>query len=233
MAKQAEKIAAIVPLEDIEQAIYLIRGRKVLLDRDLASLYHVETRVLNQAVTRNLRRFPDDFMFELTRQEIMRISQTVTSSVDLKFSKRVRGFTEQGVAMLSSMLRSERAIDVNIAIMRTFVRFPPTSNVRLLVLDRGRLFSGVLPRPHERKGADRERAVIGRARKTSLTNGLFDIWLGPMPSESPDEPLDELFDFLGRSSIMPFGRGGVLSPSCAKDPLRRAGRLEPFALFRP
>ncbi|MCP4675827.1 MAG: ORF6N domain-containing protein, partial [Deltaproteobacteria bacterium] len=122
MAKQAKKIAEIAPLEDIEQAIYLIRGRKVILDRDLAALYHVETRVLNQAVTRNLRRFPDDFMFELTRQEIMRISQTVTSSVDLKFSKRVRGFTEQGVAMLSSVLRSERAIDVNIAIMRTFVK---------------------------------------------------------------------------------------------------------------
>ncbi len=79
MAKQAKKITEIVPLEDIEQAIYLIRGRKVILDRDLAALYHVETRVLNQAVTRNLRRFPDDFMFELTRQEIMRISQTVTS----------------------------------------------------------------------------------------------------------------------------------------------------------
>ncbi len=92
------------------------------MDRDLAALYHVETRVLNQAVTRNLRRFPDDFMFELTRQEIMRISQTVTSSVALQFSKRVRGFTEQGVAMLSSVLRSERAIDVNIAIMRTFVK---------------------------------------------------------------------------------------------------------------
>lgn len=111
-----------VPPERIEQAIYLIRGQKVILDRDLAALYGVETRVLNQAVTRNTRRFPDDFMFELTREEIMRISQTVISSADLKFSNRVRAFTEQGVAMLSSVLRSERAVDVNIAIMRTFVK---------------------------------------------------------------------------------------------------------------
>jgi len=123
MVKQAKKKdVALVPSERIEQAIYLMRGLKVMLDRDLAALYQVETRVLNQAVTRNLRRFPDDFMFELTREEIMKISQTVISSADLKFSKRVRAFTEQGVAMLSSVLRSERAMDVNITIMRTFVK---------------------------------------------------------------------------------------------------------------
>jgi hypothetical protein len=113
---------AIIPAERIEQSIYLIRGHKVMLDRDLAALYGVETRALNQSVTRNLRRFPNDFMFELTREEIMRISQTVTSSADLKFSKSVRCFTEQGVAMLSTVLRSARAIDVNIAIIRTFVK---------------------------------------------------------------------------------------------------------------
>ena len=122
MKQAKKKDIALVPSERIEQAIYLIRGLKVMLDRDLAALYQVETRVLNQAVTRNLRRFPDDFMFELTREEITRISQTVTSSADLKFSKRVRAFTEQGVAMLSSVLRSERAMDVNITIMRTFVK---------------------------------------------------------------------------------------------------------------
>ncbi len=113
---------AIIPLERIERAILLIRGQKVMLDRDLATLYGVDTRTLNQAVTRNMHRFPSDFMFELTREEIMRISQSVTSSADLKFSKRVRVFTEQGVAMLSSVLRSSRAVQVNIAIMRTFVR---------------------------------------------------------------------------------------------------------------
>jgi len=110
-----------VPVERIEKAIFLIRGEKVMLDRDLAALYGVETRVLNQAVRRNLDRFPDDFMFQLTREEIMGISQFVTSS-DLKFSKRVTAFTEQGVAMLSSVLRSKRAIAVNVEVMRAFVR---------------------------------------------------------------------------------------------------------------
>src|SRR5688572_16609532 len=80
-----------------------------MLDRDLAELYGVETRVLNQSGRRNLERFPEDFMFELTRDEIEGISQFVTSS-NLKFSKRVTVFTEQGVAMLSSVLRSKRAI---------------------------------------------------------------------------------------------------------------------------
>ena len=110
-----------IPVERIEKSIYLIRGEKVMLDRDLAELYGVETRVLNQSVRRNLERFPSDFMFELTRDEIVGISQFVTSS-NLKFSKRVSVFTEQGVAMLSSVLRSKRSISVNIEVMRTFVR---------------------------------------------------------------------------------------------------------------
>jgi DNA-binding PadR family transcriptional regulator len=110
-----------VPAEQIEQAIFLIRGKKVMLDRNLAKLYGVETRVLNQAVQRNIERFPDDFMFDLTREEIMRISQIVTSS-KIKYSKKVYAFSEQGIAMLSSVLRSSRAIQVNIEIMRAFVR---------------------------------------------------------------------------------------------------------------
>ena len=111
----------LVPIELIASKIYLIRGLKVMLDKDLAELYDVETRVLNQAVSRNIERFPEDFMFSLTREEIMRISQIVTSS-EIKFSKSVRCFTEQGVAMLSSVLRSKRAIHVNIQIMRTFTQ---------------------------------------------------------------------------------------------------------------
>ncbi|MFC1866808.1 ORF6N domain-containing protein [Thermodesulfobacteriota bacterium] len=111
----------IVPVERIEKSIYLIRGQKVMLDRDLAVLYGVETRVLNQAVQRNITRFPEDFMFVLSREEIMRISQIVTSS-KIKYSKRVHAFSEQGVAMLSSVLNSERAVQVNIEIMRAFVR---------------------------------------------------------------------------------------------------------------
>jgi len=98
-----------------------------MLDRDLAQLYGVETRVLNQAVRRNIDRFPEDFMFPLTREEIMRISQFVISSVHpgvktLKFSKNVMAFTEHGVAMLSSVLNSPRAVQVNIQIMRTFAK---------------------------------------------------------------------------------------------------------------
>ncbi len=118
------KEESIVPLERVEQAIYLIRGHKVMLDRDLATLYDVETKVLNQAVKRNIKRFPSDFMFELTREEITRMSQIVTSSErpDIKYSKRVSVFTEQGVAMLSGVLKSLRAVEVNIAIMRTFVK---------------------------------------------------------------------------------------------------------------
>lgn len=92
-----------------------------MLDRDLAELYGVETRVLNQAVRRNLDRFPDDFMFPLTRDEIMNLSQIVISS-RIKHAPNVFAFTEQGVAMLSGVLNSARAIQVNIAIMRTFVK---------------------------------------------------------------------------------------------------------------
>jgi hypothetical protein len=99
----------LIPVETIANKILLLRNEKVLLDRDLAELYGVETRVLNQAVSRNIKRFPPDFMFTLTRDEIMRISQIVTSS-KIKYSKRVRAFTEQGVAMLSSVLNSQRAI---------------------------------------------------------------------------------------------------------------------------
>ena len=112
---------SLIPIERLEKSILLVRGQKVMLDRDLANLYGVETRVLNQAVHRNIKRFPKDFMFVLTRDEIMRISQIVTSS-DIKYSKRVHAFTEQGVAMLSSVLNSERAIQVNVEIMRAFVR---------------------------------------------------------------------------------------------------------------
>lgn len=110
-----------LPAERIEQSIVLIRGHKVILDRDLAVLYGVETRVLNQAVRRNIKRFPDDFMLTLAREEIREISQNVTCPT-LKHAKNVFAFTEQGVAMLSGVLNSDRAIEVNIQIMRAFVK---------------------------------------------------------------------------------------------------------------
>lgn len=109
----------IIQTEMVESRIYQIRGKKIMLDSDLAGLYAVPTRALNQAVKRNLKRFPEDFLFYLTREEIGRISQFVTS---LKYHKNVLAFTEQGVAMLSSVLNSERAILVNIQIMRAFVK---------------------------------------------------------------------------------------------------------------
>jgi len=112
---------SVIPVSRIQNAIYLMRGQKVLLDRDLAALYGVETRVLNQAVRRNKSRFPGDFLFSLTRAEIRNISQIVISS-DIKHARNVFAFTEQGVAMLSSVLNSARAIQVNIEIMRAFVR---------------------------------------------------------------------------------------------------------------
>lgn len=110
-----------VPTEQIDSRIYLVRGQKVLLDRDLAALYGTTTRLVNQAVRRNLNRFPADFLLELTREEILKISQFETSS-NLKYAKAAYAFTEQGVAMLSGLLNSPRAVQVNIEIMRAFVR---------------------------------------------------------------------------------------------------------------
>lgn len=119
----AKKVAkSLVPVERIEQAILLIRGHKVLLDSDLAQLYGVTVGVLNQAVKRNSERFPEDFMFQLSADDFANLkSQFVISSWG---GRRTRpyAFTEQGVAMLSSVLRSERAVAVNIEIMRAFVR---------------------------------------------------------------------------------------------------------------
>ena len=114
---------SLIPVDRIEKAILLIRGQKVMLDADLAELYGVETKVLVQAVKRNLERFPEDFMFQLSQEEfaILR-SQTVTSSDWGGRRYRPYAFTEQGVAMLSSVLRSQRAIQVNIEIMRAFIR---------------------------------------------------------------------------------------------------------------
>jgi len=122
MAKKYLATSAIIPAERVQKCIYLIRRHKVLLDEDLAGLYAVQTRVLNQAVTRNIERFPADFAFRLSKEEFENLkSQIVTSSWGGR-RKPPRAFTEQGVAMLSSVLRSTRAISVNIAIMRTFVR---------------------------------------------------------------------------------------------------------------
>ena len=120
----------VVSIESIEQRIYLIRGQKVMIDIDLAGLYGVTTSVLNQAVKRNLVRFPDDFMFQLSEAELENLrSQSVISSWG---GRRYLpyAFTEHGVAMLSSILNSDRAILVNVAIMRTFVKLREIMSTR-------------------------------------------------------------------------------------------------------
>jgi len=108
----------------IERRIYLIRGHKVLIDFDLADLYGVSTKQLNQQVSRNKKRFPEDFMFRLTKEEVDALrSQFVTSNTGRGGRRYLpHAFTEQGVAMLSSVLNSEQAIEVNITIMRAFVK---------------------------------------------------------------------------------------------------------------
>jgi hypothetical protein len=120
----------LIPNDKIESKIYYLRGQKIMFDHDLAQLYEVETKVLNQSVKRNIERFPEDFMFQLNKVEYdILISQNVISNLRSQNATTKRGgsrtlpyaFTEQGVAMLSSVLKSKRAIDINIAIMRTFV----------------------------------------------------------------------------------------------------------------
>jgi len=121
---------SLIQPEQIEHVILLIRGQRVMLDRDLAALYGVETKNLNKAVQRNLDRFPADFMFQLTLDEARACAAsrfqfgTLKRGQNIKYLPRV--FTQEGVAMLSSVLRSPRAVQVNIAIMRVFVRLRET-----------------------------------------------------------------------------------------------------------
>ncbi|RJQ32552.1 MAG: ORF6N domain-containing protein [Actinobacteria bacterium] len=125
-------MSTVIPVERIEKSILLLRGQKVMLDTDLAELYGVETKRLNEAVKRNIDRFPADFMFQLNEEELEILkSQFVTSSLRSQFAtSNTKGgrryypyaFTEQGVAMLSSVLKSKRAVQVNIEIMRAFVK---------------------------------------------------------------------------------------------------------------
>ena len=136
-----------VELAKIERRIFLVRGQKVMLDADLAALYRVPTKSLNLAVKRNVERFPEDFTFQLTDDEVAGLR------FHFETSKRGRGgrrylpyaFTEQGVAMLSSVLRSSRAVQVNIAIMRTFVR------LREMLLSNAELARKLPPAPPKRQ----------------------------------------------------------------------------------
>src|SRR3989338_7859886 len=121
----ADKKPVLLPgqiIEGIEGRIYSLRGQRVMLSHDLAALYQVETRTLMQAVQRNADRFPDDFAFKLTNQEVESLKSQIVISSWGGSRKAPHAFTEQGIAMLSSVLKSKRAIGVNIEIMRSFVK---------------------------------------------------------------------------------------------------------------
>lgn len=152
--------SSIVPAERIESRIHVFRGQKVMTDSDLAVLYQVNVKALNQAVRRNRERFPEDFMFQLTQEEFASLrSQTVTSRNSGRGGRRYRPlvFTEQGVGMLSSVLRSPRAVQINIAIIRTFVELRRLAITHEELRRRLDLF--------EQKTDRRFRAVIDAIRK--------------------------------------------------------------------
>ncbi|MFH1352153.1 MAG: ORF6N domain-containing protein [bacterium] len=155
----------LVPVEIIANKIFLIRGQKVMLDRDLAKLYGVPTKVFNQAVKRNIRRFPEDFMFQLNKEEFENWrSQIVTSNISAKMGLRrcPYAFTDNGIAMLSSVLNSERAIMVNISIMRVF------SKLKQLALSHSELLRKVESLERKYGEHDKKIAVIFQALKQLL-----------------------------------------------------------------
>ena len=170
----------------LQSKIYYIRGQKILLDYDLATLYEVETRVLNQTVKRNNKRFPVDFMFQLTLKEWESMSSQIVMTYPSKRPKTALpfAFTEQGVAMLSGILNSDVAINVNIAIMRTFVMIRRYAlehkefNAKLLEIETkyDKKFSAVyealnyLIKKEEKEVVQKERKPIGYKKNNNETN---------------------------------------------------------------
>jgi len=154
----------LVPTEIIANKIFLIRGQKVMLSTDLATLYKVEVRALVQAVKRNIKRFPEDFMFQLSNDEFGNLkSQIVISSWGGARRAKPYAFTEQGVAMLSSVLNSERAIMVNISIMRVF------SKLKQLALSHSELLRKVESLERKYGEHDRKIEVVFATLKQMLT----------------------------------------------------------------
>ncbi|MBU0488922.1 MAG: ORF6N domain-containing protein [Bacteroidetes bacterium] len=150
----ADSIVLSVPDEVILNKIYVIRGKRVMIDRDLAELYGVETRTLNQAVRRNTKRFPDDFMFQMTPKEFQEWKSqiVISNSQRMGLRKAPLVFTEQGVAMLSSVLNSDSAISVNIQIIRVFTRMRETFAVHKDIVERLNML--------ERKGVESENQML-------------------------------------------------------------------------
>lgn len=124
------------PAEVIPGLILSVRNQQVILDRDLGHIYGVETRVLNQTIKRNRHRFPNDFLFDLNREEILRISQTVTSLARLKFSKQVRAFSEHGALMVAMVLSSPRAVAMSVYVIRAFVKLREEQVANAAILKR-------------------------------------------------------------------------------------------------
>jgi hypothetical protein len=153
-----------IPVETIASKILFMRNEKVLLDRDLAKLYGVSTKALNQAVKRNARRFPPDFMFRLTKKEKDELVTNCDRFQPLKHSSvSPRAFTEQGVAMLSSVLNSDRAIEVNIAIMRAFV------HLRKMIASHKELAKKLKELEHHTKDHDEKIQAIFEAIQQLIT----------------------------------------------------------------
>jgi phage regulator Rha-like protein len=168
------KAAPVIPLERITHSILALRGQKVLLDSDLAALYGVATKVLLQAIKRNPRRFPDDFMLRLSNQEWAALrSQIVTLKPGRGQHRKYLpyAFTEQGVAMLSSVLNSERAISVNIEIMRAFVR------MRDLLTSNKELAQKLAEL--ERKVSGHDQAIVG------ILKAIRELMNPPVPKKRP------------------------------------------------
>lgn len=162
----------LIPKELIEQKIYLIRGRKVMLSFDLAGLFQVNTSSFMQSVMRNKKRFPDDFMFVLTRDEIRDSSQIVMSS-KIKHARNVYAFTEEGVTMLSCVLRSDRAIQVHIAVVRTFVRLRRIINMN---------------KELSQKLQELEQKVNSHDKDIILIIQAINKLMAPPPPHLPEEP---------------------------------------------
>jgi hypothetical protein len=171
------KHASPVPVEQIGRSILVLRGHRVLLDEHLAALYGVQTRVLIQAVKRNLARFPEDFMFQLSTAEWAALrSQIVISKIE-RGGRRYApyAFTEQGVAMLSSVLNSKRAIAVNIEIMRTFVRMRQLLASNKVLAKRFALLEARL----DKKLAEHDDAI------TAILSAIRELMNPPPPKRRP------------------------------------------------
>ena len=217
---------ALVPVDQIERAILLIRGQKVLLDEDLAELYGVETKNLVRAVKRNLDRFPEDFMFPLTPEEYESLRcQNGTSKTPGRGGRRYLpyAFTEQGVAMLSSVLRSPRAVQVNIEIMRAFVR------LRQFLASHEELARKVadmdqqLQRGGDGKTGRRGAMVIASLSPCLVTAVVWTLFAPDTENEAgPDGPSRSAV-IEGRRS--PPGSGFIFRPIFLVTPLDEGGKM--------